>query len=223
MQTPSDLEFSLCIETVTGKLVNPSNPDVASIDLNDIAWALSRMPRFAGHTITETPYNVAQHSIYVSELLDELLHNDVKFTDDQSVLDAAKRVCTSSALSSRRLVIKALFHDAHEAYLGDIPSPIKRIPELRPVFKAIEAKLDTAIYRRLSLDLPTEDEHQLIKYCDKLAQAIESYQYMPSRGVNWGLPSPTLIRLQQFPEPLTPLKSYQAFLNRYESLIEICN
>jgi hypothetical protein len=62
------------LETVNGNIINPCNPDPNAIDIHDIAWALSRMPRFAGHTITEIPYTVAQHSIYVSEILENLFN-----------------------------------------------------------------------------------------------------------------------------------------------------
>jgi hypothetical protein len=211
------IDVSMCIETVSGKLVNPSSPDPENIDINDIAWSLSRIPRFAGHTITEVPYNVAQHSIYVSELLEQLLSNPHDHSGDIDVIRAANGV--NAGGEKRRVVCtKALLHDAHEAYLGDIPSPIKRIPELRPIFKIIEHKLDTAIWEKMKLKAPTVDEEIVIKYCDKLAQAIESYQYMPSRGLNWNLPKPTLVRLQEFPAPLSPLKSYELFLERYSDL-----
>lgn len=212
-----EIDYSMCIETVSGKLVNPANPDPNNIELNDIAWSLSRIPRFAGHTITEVPYNVAQHSIYVSELLEKLFKDPGSLTGDIEIMQAAYRVTVSND-SVRTVCAKALLHDAHEAYFGDIPSPIKKIPELRPTFKAIEAKLDSAIFMKLGLTPTSEDEYAIIKFCDKLAQAIEGYQYMPSRGRNWVLPEPTLVRLQEFPAPLAPLRSYELFLERYSEL-----
>jgi 5'-deoxynucleotidase YfbR-like HD superfamily hydrolase len=117
-------------------------------------------------------------------------------------------------------IIKALVHDGHEAYTGDIPSPIKKIPELNATLKLIEGRLDGAIYSALNLEDTSEDEKILIKHCDKLAQAIEGYQFMPSRGLNWNLPKTTLIKLQKFPQPLSPLESYKAFIARFEYLTE---
>lgn len=38
--------MSCILETVSGKQVNIMEPDPASIDVNDIFWVLSRMPRF---------------------------------------------------------------------------------------------------------------------------------------------------------------------------------
>ena len=213
----SPRDVSLCIETVSGMLVNPSNPSPDDIRVDDIAWALSRIPRFAGHTITETSYNVAQHSIYVSELLEDLFSGKL----DEIVTEAVKGDLANirtMAPNTANVLIQALFHDGHEAYFGDIPSPIKKIPELTATFKSLEAKLDKAIFGHIKVPLPNATEKAAIKFCDKIAQAIEGYQFMPSRGRNWDLPVPTLIMIQKFPHPMTPLASYQAFLNRYHYL-----
>ena len=52
------------IQTYSGKQFFPLAPTIESIDLQDIAHALSNICRFTGHT--KTFYNVAQHSILVS-------------------------------------------------------------------------------------------------------------------------------------------------------------
>lgn len=207
-------DVSACIETVSGRLVNPTNPLAENITLSDIAWATSRIPRFAGHTITEVPYNVAQHSVYVAELAAEMIINKSKIIEiEQSLI-----VIRSGNIIET--LIKALLHDAHEAYTGDIPSPVKRIPELRETLKIIEMKLDHAIFSAFNLPELTDSERILIKYCDRLAQAIESYQFMPSRGLNWNLPAPTLVALQKFPQPKSPLLSYENFISHYNYLLE---
>ena len=211
--SPSD-DVSMLIETVTGKRVNVTRPLQEDISLEDIAWALSRIPRFAGHTITETLYNVAQHSVYVSILAAELMVSREDFIfDDEAVWESVLNI-----VDKKELFIKALIHDAHEAYTGDIPSPIKKIPELYETLKLIEMRLDHAILSNLQLSEVTEDEKVVIKYCDKLAQAIEGYQFMPSRGSGWSLPKPTLKRLQKFPQPKSPLQSYQDFMFHFDYL-----
>jgi 5'-deoxynucleotidase YfbR-like HD superfamily hydrolase len=201
-------DFGLCIETVTGKLVNVSNPDPLQIDIGDIAWALSRIPRFAGHTITAIPYNVAQHSVYVAELVMKLIDGEIEIPDTEGVLIPTKNKNT--------LFIHSLIHDGHEAYTGDIPSPIKKIPELTQVLKLIEGRLDAAIHKTLGLPELTLDEKKLIKLADKIAQAIEGYQFMPSRGLKWNLPRTTLLQLQQFPAPQAPQESYKIFMKNFE-------
>ena len=207
----SDDDVGLLIETVSGRRINPTNPDALQIDIQDIGWALSRIPRFAGHTITRLPYNVAQHSVYVAELVEAIVNGsiDTDLFHDSTTLPAV-------LVADSSVYLKALLHDAHEAYTGDIPSPIKRIPELRETLKLIEGRLDHAIFTQFQLDETTEDEKRLIKYADRLAQAVESYQFMPSRGLDWNLPPASLIMLQQFPAPVEPLEAYKKFIEKFE-------
>lgn len=212
-------DISLQIETVSGKLINPTNPNAEAISIHDIAWSLSRQPRFAGHTITQTPYNVAQHSVYVADLVLRILEDKQLYatflSDISDVTDDHLFSIDTDEMKS--LYLKALLHDGHEAYTGDIPSPIKRIPELTETLKLMEMKLDHAIRTKFELEELTASEKILIKYADKLAQAIEAYQFMPSRGLNWNLPKPSLTMLQQFPAPLSPMESYDRFIKAYNS------
>ena len=100
------------IETVSGQFVNVFEPKVEMFRIEDIASALSKVSRFNGHTVTEYPYSVAQHSIWVCEyLLDQ--GSPHAFT--------------------------GLMHDATEAYLCDVPRPIKNY---LPEYKILETKLD---------------------------------------------------------------------------------
>ena len=96
------------LETVSGRKVDVVNPDPATIDITDIAWALSPMPRFSGHSIPYIPYSVAQHSIQV-----------------------AKDLASLGPL----VQLYGLLHDAAEAYINDLPSPVKHIPEIHSVIK----------------------------------------------------------------------------------------
>lgn len=213
-------QADLTIETASGNLVNPMYPDPDTIDIKDIGWALSRIPRFAGHTITEIPFNVAQHSIYVAELMERFLNSTLSFEDVSSIdlktANDMKFELDHTVASHEDFLLKCLLHDAHEAYTGDIPSPIKRIPELTPTIKMIESNLDKAISVKFDLQPYTQMEQKYIKFGDKLAQAIESYQFMPSRGLNWDLPKPSLAMIQQFPTPMTPLESYKKFIKTFD-------
>ena len=188
------------LETVTGRLVDIENPDPATINIEDIAWGLSRMPRFCGHTITIVPYTVAQHSMFVADEVEAYLGKELNTKEYQ-------------------LILKALLHDAAEVYTGDLPSPMKRIATLRPIIKQIEAKLDHAIYVALGLSPMSEEEEHIIKLADKIAQKIEAHAFMPSRGKDWvDMPEVSLERLQQFNAPLDSLTSYKLFIERFNSL-----
>jgi hypothetical protein len=209
------------LETVTGQLVDIENPDPTTINIEDIAWGLSRMPRFAGHTITIVPYNVAQHSIFVAEEVNSLLAFGTNIAASLNVSLDQWSIWMLSETFRDDIVLKALLHDAAEVYTGDLPSPMKRLPTLQPIIKQIEAGLDAAIFSSLGLSLPTEDEYALIKYADRIAQKIEAHSFMPSRGKNWpNMPDVSLERLQQFTAPLDSLTSYKLFMEKFNILYQ---
>ena len=217
-ESPGD-DVSMLIETVTGKQINVTKPDATAICLEDIAWALSRIARFAGHTITEIPYNVAQHSVYVSQLAEELLTLPPNVPSDMSLtVLGVQEAIAATVLDKSDLLLHALLHDGHEAYMGDMPSPIKKIPELHETIKLIESRLDHAIFTKFQLPEVDPYVKKFINYCDKLAQAIEVYQFMPSRGKHWELPKPSLLALHKFPQPKTAISSYEDFMFRFEYL-----
>ena len=85
------------LQTVSGRWVNPFDPDPEQLDAGDIARALANQCRFGGHS--RVFYSVAQHAVIVSELVEQR-GGDVED------------------------VFAALMHDATEAYLGDMPHPV---------------------------------------------------------------------------------------------------
>lgn len=54
------------ISTWTGRELSLLQPDLAAIDVRDIARSLASQARYLGHT--KAPYSVAQHSVIVSHL-----------------------------------------------------------------------------------------------------------------------------------------------------------
>ena len=191
----------MLLETVTGRLIDVQNPDPATICIDDIAWGLSRLPRFCGHTITVVPYNVSQHSLYVVDEVDDF------------IIDA-------SGEHDPILSLKALLHDSPEAYMGDWPSPVKHLPELRPIIKKYEDSLLRAIFAAFNIPPMTPDEERIIKRADRIAQKIEAHAFMSSRGKGWpDMPEVSLEKLQQFSAPMSSLDSYKAFMLRFEQLI----
>lgn len=96
--------MSAVIITSTGQYVDLLNPKPETIKVRDIAHHLSLTYRFNGATVYG--YSVAQHSIYVSKIVDP------------------------------EFAFVALLHDATEAYLGDMVSPLKRcLDEYRTIEK----------------------------------------------------------------------------------------
>ena len=73
--------------------------------------------------------------------------------------------------------MRALLHDAHEAYTGDIISPVKRlIADKTNVLKNLEDNLDILIRRNAGLgNFVLDYNHsQLIKYWDYMAVIAET-------------------------------------------------
>ena len=112
------------IQTVSGRWVNPFEPDPAQLDASDIARALANQCRFGGHS--RVFYSVAQHSVIVSRVVEER-GGDVED------------------------VFAALMHDASEAYLGDMPHPIKHRSPLGAAFREAEAGLEATIRERFKI------------------------------------------------------------------------
>src|SRR5208282_36416 len=84
-------------------------------DLTDIAHALANNCRYTGHV--RQRYSVAEHSVLVSLIM-----------EDQQLGNP----------------FEGLMHDAHEAYIGDMASPWKR---LIPQYCEHEARIELAMRR----------------------------------------------------------------------------
>lgn len=87
------------ILTFTGRYIDPVNPDSDRISVVDIAHALALSCRYGGHC--PRFYSVAEHSILVHDLMQK-------------------------AGFPKANLFAGLMHDAEEAYLMDMPTPIKR-------------------------------------------------------------------------------------------------
>ena len=130
------------LQTVSGRWVNPFDPDPAQLDAGDIARALANQCRFGGHS--RVFYSVAQHSVIVSRVVEER---------GGGAEDA----------------FAALMHDATEAYLGDMPHPLKHRSPLGAAFKAAEEGLEQAIRARFAIKAHVPE----IKKVDRALLATE--------------------------------------------------
>lgn len=115
------------IQTYTGKVFPIFNPKPDDIDIRDIAHALSNLCRFGGHC--KVYYSVAQHSI---EAAKEMM---IRYPPIQPIHRYG------------------LLHDAAEAYLVDLPHPIKRRIDL---YQEVEAKLMESISTRFDMKYPPD-------------------------------------------------------------------
>jgi len=125
----------------------PLDPRPEEIDIQNIAWSLSMQCRFNGHL--SYFYSVAQHSVIVS------------------------RIVESQYPFDNKLILRALLHDAAEAYVGDVITPIKK---LLPRFYEIEEKIEHVIMDKYGLE---RDMPECVKEADIIAVVTESRDLHP--------------------------------------------
>ena len=140
------------IRTFTGRKFWPLNPRPEDIHIQDIAHALSLKNRYAGHT--RKFYSVAQHSHHIAL---QLLNG-------------------SWSMENMALVLWGLLHDASEAYLGDIVSPIKpHVSICGEPYKTVEERLLKMIIEKYNLEWPEPPE---VKAVDILIRNNEKRDQM---------------------------------------------
>lgn len=124
-------------------------------------------------------YSVAQHSVLVSE----------HFTDPM-------------------LALWGLLHDASEAYLSDIPSPLKRA---WPTYRMYEDRMMQVIAKRFGLSWPMPDVLHDIDKRIVVDEAISLFKDHP----RWTYNSP---RLNIWIRPVTSATARAMFLRTYHAI-----
>jgi uncharacterized protein len=155
-------------ETYTGRQFFPRNPNPKVVSVIDIAHHLSNQCRFAG--ATGRFYSTAQHCCLLARYTENILK--------KPALDC----------------MQILMHDAAEAYLVDIPRPLKQyMGEYRQwdhnVTEAIRVWLGIA-------------EHPLPDFQDEIDSRIiadERTQLMSDSGNDWGSVEPLGILIDPWP------------------------
>jgi hypothetical protein len=132
------------------------SPSVDTVHLMDIAHSLGKMCRYGGHT--HTFYSVAEHSCLMYRY-------------------ARSRL----GIEDKQTLRSILMHDATEAYLPDLPRPLKH---MLPQFKAFETTLEEVIALKFAVACPAPP---IVKELDTRILVDERAQAMNPSGNDWGV------------------------------------
>ena len=140
----------------SGKRLELLHPTPDQICLGDIATGLSLECRFGNQLPTH--YSVAQHSVLVAKMMerDEL---------------------------PERIQAAGLMHDASEAYLGDLPGPLKVLPEFA-FYRNLEAAWQATILAKYGLYGGAVKYADRIRKYDRWALYLEAHA-MKKRISEW--------------------------------------
>ena len=138
--------------TATGATVDLRFVAHDTISLLDIAHHLAQINRFTGACIR--PYSVAEHSLLVCDILER-----EGCVTDPSILQAA------------------LMHDAHEAYVSDLSSPLKQL--LGEAWAIEELRVQSAVLRRFGLITSYSAARDAITWADLTALVTEKRDLLP--------------------------------------------
>jgi hypothetical protein len=170
------------IVTSTGRKFNLTNPSAVDVHPLDIARGLANMPRFTGQArYNGRTLSVARHSLHVLYLLRE---------------------------ESCAVRLAGLLHDAHEAYLCDLSSPLKAEMRLRlrarhewhlqggmtayeritsggmTAYECIASHVQNAV--NVAFELPQVAPIRAVKRADTIALLLERDAILPRPTDGWG-------------------------------------
>lgn len=108
------------------------------------------------------------------------LSNLCRFAGHTTELYSVAQHCVvMSRHAPQRLALTALFHDAAEAFVGDMPTPLKA---LLSDYREIEARIRAAILRRLGLPATLPPE---IMLADRVFLAVARWDLLPHGASPW--------------------------------------
>jgi len=145
------------ILTATGRTFDYERVNEFLYSIEDIAHSLAKQCRFVGHT--KRFYSVAEHSRLVATIL-------------------------KARGATPPVQLFGLLHDLSEAYIGDMPTPLK---QMFPLYKELETKILAAAIPQLAGRGLMGGEAEIVKWADGVALAMEVDKLMPKEGrtANW--------------------------------------
>lgn len=145
------------------------------------------------------------------------LSNLCRFTGHcNSFYSVAQHSVLVSKLVPKKYQLAGLLHDAAEAYIGDIASPLK---QLLPEYKTIERRLEQVIFYKYDIEFPL---HSCIKEADQIALLTEKRDVMSQHDHDYMYWNKDYLHLQPDKDkiiPESPTVAYENFINRFVELL----
>ena len=181
---------------LSGRRLDLLDPSPLDVEISDIAHGLARVARWNGQTSGDHAFSVAQHSLVVEAIFRQL---------NPATPDAQ---------------LAALLHDAPEYVIGDMISPFKSV--VGGDYKAVEKRLEAAIYRRFALPPhPAPELKEQIKKADTVSAYFEATLlagFTPQEARKF-FGQPRTITREMLPiEPMSAVEAQRLFLDRFEAI-----
>lgn len=152
------------------------------------------------------------HCYTISEIAHALSHICRYTGHAREFYSVAQHSVLVSYLVPKPLALCALLHDASEAYLGDVSSPLKA---MLPDYKAIEARVEKAIAEQYLLPYPLPPE---VKHADLRMLMTEKRDLMPTNSRDaeeW----PDIQPINYKVRPMEPKLARTYFLRRFVEIV----
>lgn len=182
------------LQTYHGHAFYPTSGKISNVEILDIAHALSNIGRFNGHA--NYFYSVAEHSVLVAKIIKTLWPDD---------LNAAWA---------------GLLHDATEAYVGDVTTPLK---VTMSAFMELEEHVAAQISKEFNIVWDAQTKSR-VKHADMVALATEASKLFDDvsswKALN-GVPMMPELLESEF--PMLPGHAKQLFVAEYCNMHELRN
>jgi len=191
------------LTTYSGRQLDLDDCTSDAIFIEDIAAALSKICRFGAQSLEF--YSVAQHAVLVRRIL---------VTD----------------LQRPDLSLYGLHHDSHEAFAGDLPSPLKTKlnAEGNDAHKGLCDHLDDAISAAFGFAIPADgsEDHAAFERADHTALVIEARALLRNQGDGVrrqlernGFDLSGVTSTRELETPLTPDDAETQFLDAHAAAV----
>lgn len=152
-----------------------------------------------------------ENSEYDIDVIASALSNLCRYTGHVTRFYSVAEHCVLvSKIVPSKYALEGLLHDASEAFVGDVSSPLKK---LLPDYQEIENNIQADIARRFELQYPFPEE---IHKADKQLYWSERKVIAPAVDAMWNKEFRASRKVE--PQGWTPARAKREFLKRYNEI-----